>query len=177
VPVFAAVVATLLRFRAGACVVLACIAALLCATTSASALERVQSKTRVWDFSFAEPLNSYPNALASPRLHPENQLARAKHASGSPHAARGGTGIKTALEGLRAGKNAGVRVVDSADELQSLFGRLSSGGKVVEGSSYPGKLVELGDKTTVGLRAASKSEGPTIDIKLPGGELWKVHVQ
>jgi hypothetical protein len=70
-----------------------------------------------------------------------------------------------------------VRVVESAEELQSLFGRLSSGGKVVQGSSYPGKLVELGDKTTVGLRAVSKSGGPAIDIKLPGGELWKVHVQ
>lgn len=77
--------------------------------------------------------------------------------------------MKTALEGLREGKNPGVRVVNSADELQSLFGRLSSGGKVVEGSSSPGKLFELADKTTVGLRAASRSGGPTIDIKLPGG--------
>jgi hypothetical protein len=58
-----------------------------------------------------------------------------------------------------------------------LFGRLSSSGKAVEGTKYPGRLVELPDGTTVGLRAGSKSGGPTIDIKLPDGTLQKVHVQ
>jgi hypothetical protein len=53
------VVATLLRIRARACVVLACIAAMLCATTNASANPDAQTKTRVWDFSFVEPLNTY----------------------------------------------------------------------------------------------------------------------
>jgi hypothetical protein len=88
-----------------------------------------------------------------------------------------GEGILDVLKGLRAGRNAGVKVVDSAVQLETLFGRLSAGGKVVPGSSYPGKLVELSDKTTVGLRSASKSGGPTIDVTLPGGKLWKVHVE
>lgn len=80
----------LLRFHVRACVVLACIAAMLCATTNASALERVQTKTRVWDFSFAHPLNIRPIGSASPRTHLENQLASSEPASGSPHAARAG---------------------------------------------------------------------------------------
>jgi hypothetical protein len=81
------------------------------------------------------------------------------------------------IERLGLGKNAGVRVVKSAEDLESLFAQMSAGGKVVEGSSYPGKLIELGDKTTVGIRAVSKTGGPTIDITLPGGKLWKIHVE
>ena len=102
-------------------------------------------------------------------------LERAPASTPVASAGGGAPGVKTVLEGLPAGNNAGVRVVGSADELQAVFGRLSSGGKVVEGSKYPGTLIELGDKTTVGLRAASRSGGPTIDIKLPSGEIWKVH--
>jgi hypothetical protein len=93
----AAVVATLLRFPARACVVLACVAAMLCATTSASALERVQTKTRVWDFSFAEPLNIRPNALASVEQRPGFSPAEAEPALGSPHAARGGVRVASGM--------------------------------------------------------------------------------
>jgi len=88
VSALAAVVATLLRFRARACVVLACIAAMLCATTNASASQSVQTKTRVWDFSFAEPLNTWLERDASSRLRLENQSNSAELASASPHAAR-----------------------------------------------------------------------------------------
>lgn len=88
-PALAILVATLLRFRARACVALACLAAMLCLTTNASALERVQTKTRVWGFEFAHPLNICPNVLASPRTHPETRSRRLELASVSPHAARG----------------------------------------------------------------------------------------
>lgn len=87
----AALVATLLRFRARAYVVLACVAAMLCAANIASA--NAQPKTRVWDFSSADALNIRLNAAESPRLHPKNQLARSEHASGSPHAARGASTV------------------------------------------------------------------------------------
>jgi len=69
-------------------VVLACIAAMLCTSVNASALERVQTKTRVWDFSSAAPLNTWLERSATPRTHPENPLARSEPASASPHAAR-----------------------------------------------------------------------------------------
>jgi hypothetical protein len=101
----AALIATLLRFRARACVVLACVAAMLCAATIASATPSTQTKTRVWDFSFAQPLNTWLKCSASPRTHPENQLARAKPASGSPHAARG------AAEAVKVGEYTLTRTV------------------------------------------------------------------
>jgi RHS repeat-associated protein len=96
---------------------------------------------------------------------------------GQPGAGSGAETVRSALSGLRAGRSPGVRVVESAEELQSLFGRLSAGGNAVQGSTYPGRMVELADRTRIGLRAASKSGGPAIDINFPGGELLKVHVQ
>lgn len=52
---------------------------------------------------------------------------------------------------------------------------MSRGGSQLE-SSYPGTLVRLPDGTTVGLRGASRSGGPTVDARLPGGQTVKVHV-
>jgi hypothetical protein len=72
---------------------------MLCATTNASALEHAQTKTRVWDFSFAEPLNTCPNAPASPRLHLENRSSSAEHASGSTHAQRAAASVRSARAG------------------------------------------------------------------------------
>jgi RHS repeat-associated protein len=43
--------------------------------------------------------------------------------------------VKGTLSGLRAGRSSGVRVVDSADDLENLFGRLSAGGRPVQGST------------------------------------------
>ena len=85
----ATALAVLLRFRARACVVLACLAAMLCTASIASADASVQTKTRVWDFSSAAPLNIRLNALASAETHPGNRIASLEPASGSPHAARG----------------------------------------------------------------------------------------
>jgi len=104
VTALATLVATLLRFRTRACVVLACIAAMLCTSVNASALERVQTKTRVWDFSSAAPLNTWLERSATPRTHPENPLARSEPASASPHAARGTTAL--ARVELNIGKHA-----------------------------------------------------------------------
>src|SRR5690606_4229542 len=59
-------------------------------TAHASALEGVQTKTRVWHFSSATPLHIRLNADASSRLHLENQSGSTEHASASPHAAGGG---------------------------------------------------------------------------------------
>ncbi len=106
------------------------------------------------------------------------KLKKSTAAAGAPRAgARGTRVVDDAISGLRAGRSPGVRVVESADDLEGLFGRLSRGGTSVEGTKFPGQLVKLPDGTTVGLRAGSKSGGPTIDIKLPDGTLRKVHVQ
>jgi hypothetical protein len=91
-------------------------------------------------------------------------------------AAEGTATVEAGLSNLAAGRSQGVNVVNSIDELNELFSRLIAGGKPVEGTTYPGKLVELSDGTTVGIRTVSKSGGPTIDIKLPDGTLRKVHI-
>lgn len=119
----AALVATLLRFCARACVVLACIAVMLCATTNASALEHAQTKTRVWDFSFAEPLNIRLNALASAEQRPGFSSARAEPASGSPHAARGAkpvTGLLSDVTVVSRGKVVGRGTVDLRGTLEGI---------------------------------------------------------
>ena len=90
--------------------------------------------------------------------------------------AKGASGIGGAIQGLRAGSSSRVKLVDSEDALEGLFGRLSAGGKPVQGSAYPGRLVELPDGTKVGIRATSTSGGPTIDIHPPSGPRLKVHV-
>jgi hypothetical protein len=95
---------------------------------------------------------------------------------GSSIAARGASGVGDALKGLRAGSSSRVKLVDSADELEGLFGRLSAGGKPLEGTTYPGRMVQLPDGTKIGIRPGSSSGGPTIDIHPPGGNGWKVHV-
>jgi hypothetical protein len=85
----ATVVATLLRIRARACVVLTCLAAMLCAASIASANPTAQAKTRVWDFDSAAPLHTWLERSASSRTHLENQSSSAELASASPHAAKG----------------------------------------------------------------------------------------
>ena len=89
----ATVVTTLLRLRARACVVLACIAVMLCTASIASANPSVQPQTRVWDFSFAQPLNTWLERSASPRTHPENRSGSFEPASVSPHAAKAGAEV------------------------------------------------------------------------------------
>jgi hypothetical protein len=65
------------------------LATLLAATSSASALERAQTKTRVWGFDFAEHNSVGLFRAASSGKHQGNRLARAEEASGSLLAARG----------------------------------------------------------------------------------------
>ena len=75
----------------------------------------------------------------------------------------------------RAGNNSGVRVVESVDELNQAFSKLSQGGKVINAPGYKGTMVELVDGTRVGLRSVSKTGGPTSDI-FGGGNSVKIHV-
>jgi hypothetical protein len=53
--------------------------------------------------------------------------------------------------------------------MTNLFNELSKGGRNVTPPTYKGTMVELPDGTRLGIRAASKSGGPTIDVKPPKG--------
>jgi hypothetical protein len=66
------------------------LAVLLATTSSASALEPAQTKTRVWGFDFAEHNSAGLFRAASSGKHLGNRLARAEEASRSLLAARGG---------------------------------------------------------------------------------------
>ena len=93
----------------------------------------------------------------------------------------GGTasqGITKIFSGLRAGNSPRVKVVGSEAELESLFTRMSAGGKPVPGTRYPGgRMVRLPDGTTVGIRSSSTSGGPAMDIKTPERTIMKVHIK
>jgi hypothetical protein len=67
------------------------------------------------------------------------------------------------LASLAEGGRPGVKVVSSEDEFQAIYYQLAQGGSPVT-NSYPGTMVQLPDGTLVGMRAASTSGGPTIDI-------------
>jgi hypothetical protein len=83
--------------------------------------------------------------------------------------------VRDILNGLRAGRSENVYEVDTPEELRELFGRLSEGGEPL-GNNYPGDFVRLPDGSTVGLRGASKSGGPAIDITRPGHPPTKIHL-
>jgi len=94
-----------------------------------------------------------------------------------PTSKSGAEAVKDALSKLRPGRRSSVKVIDSTDEMAELFGRLRAGGKSVQGSTYPGELVELPDGTRIGFRAGSKSGGSAIDIWFPDGIERKVHLK
>jgi len=98
----------------------------------------------------------------------------ASSGSGSGTASSGE--VRDVLRNLPQGRSQGVRVVGSGEELVDLYKRLIRGGKPIEVPSYKGKWSELPDGTRIGLRDFSKSGHKTIDIKFPGGETGKVHV-
>jgi hypothetical protein len=119
--------------------------------------------------SFAQEARSLLNRLLSPKT-----VAHAAQDEAAEDGADAST-VRTALSGLNAGRSTGVSVVNSPEQLDSLFDEISRGGTPLK-SSYPGEFVRLPDGTTVGLRGSSASGGPTIDIKFPDGEIQKVHI-
>jgi RHS repeat-associated protein len=88
----------------------------------------------------------------------------------------GASQIRQILSGLRAGNSSNVWEAATPQELNQIFDKLSQGGTTVTGSTYPGRLVRLPDGMTVGLRDASKSGGPTIDIFSSGQPTIKIHL-
>ena len=83
----------------------------------------------------------------------------------------------------RAGTSKKIRFLEGgATEAETLFKQLTAGGRAVEGSSYPGQLVDLPGGGRIGFRPTSTSGPPTIDVMgveglsvreikfIPGGE-------
>ena len=77
----------------------------------------------------------------------------------------------------KSGKTGPVKLVPDAKALDNLFNALTRRGKPIHSGNYPGKVVELPDRTVVRMRPGSKSGGATIDVTLPDGRNIKVHIQ
>lgn len=74
-----------------------------------------------------------------------------------------------------AGTDPSIReVAGDTQEAEELFDELTAGGADVTPSNYPGKLMALPGGGHVGLRPASKSGPPTIDVNVPGIPIRKV---
>jgi len=71
------------------------------------------------------------------------------------------------------GSGNSIRMIEGGiDKARDVFSQASRGGEVVQGTTYPGVLVKLGDNALIGLRESSTRGGkpPTIDLQGPG---WK----
>jgi hypothetical protein len=111
------------------------------------------------------------------RTYPYNNVPGIMKPGQGVKAGVGESGIKDILSGLKSGSSSGVKIVDSTDELSSIFNKMTEGGKTIEWPKYKGNVVQLSDGTQVGLRTTSKSGGATIDIRFPNGSFKKVHVK
>ncbi|MEJ2862787.1 putative T7SS-secreted protein [Actinomycetospora flava] len=69
-----------------------------------------------------------------------------------------------------------VRELPDEEAVVELYEELAETGKPVEWTGYAGQApVRLEDGTIIGLRQ-SNHHASTIDVKLPNGEQWKVHI-
>lgn len=93
-------------------------------------------------------------------------------------AIRSSEDVRTVLNALEKGDNAGVRKVSSVDELDELFARLSREGQSVP-IGHGGPSVLLPDGTRISRRPTSgkrRAGGPTIDVRTPDHQTLKVHI-
>jgi len=77
----------------------------------------------------------------------------------------------------KIGKTGPIKEVPNTQTLDDLFDMLSSGVVRLDSGTYPGVVKQLPDGTIIRKRDGSKSGGPTLDITLPDGTYYKVHVK
>jgi type II secretory pathway pseudopilin PulG len=136
-----------------------------------------------WEFLAAAAAEEAMVAGAAEAAAAEAAEAEAAAAEGAAEGASEGAAEESAAESaddilaeLRPGRNSPNLEVDTPEEMQQLFDRLSAEGTPIRGSRYPGDIVELPDGTRVGLRPVSRSGGETIDLFKPDGTHMKVHL-
>ena len=96
-------------------VLLFVVAATLCASSTASAFEHPQTKTRVWGFELLRNNSSGLLALATSGKHQGNRVAQSELASGSLLAAEGVEAASAACKGGRCPCFVAGTLVDSTD--------------------------------------------------------------
>ncbi|MGL5817131.1 MAG: RHS repeat-associated core domain-containing protein [Phycicoccus sp.] len=106
-------------------------------------------------------------------------MARAEITTAQAAANTGSTalrGVDEILGSLSKGKQGFVRTVPDESSLNSTFAELTQGGSPTTWKNFSGKVIERGDGVQVGLRNYSKSGGSTIDIRMPDGSAYRIHV-
>jgi hypothetical protein len=74
-----------------------------------------------------------------------------------------------------AGSNPAIRELPGGLEgAEDFFGELTNGWNDITPSNYPGTLMESPGGGVAGLRPASKSGPPTIDVNIPGIPIDKI---
>ncbi len=82
---------------------------------------------------------------------------------------------RTIRDATNPGKQDHVREAPSDEAVRELADELMRDKERYKQGSHPGDWVTTDDGTKVGLREESGSGGPTIDLKFPNGDNWKVH--
>jgi hypothetical protein len=118
------------------------LAMLLATTSSASALEPAQTKTRVWGFELPGDNTVGLFRTATPRTHLENRSCSAEEASGSLLAARGVTTLEASA--IRFSQSS----VNGAGEIAASMAKNGWVGAPVDVVSVGGRLVTV-DNTRV----------------------------
>jgi len=84
--------------------------------------------------------------------------------------------VEGVLKSLPKGKQSNVRTVPNKAELDATFRELTRSGDPTSWTNYNGSVYRLSDGTEIGMRASSKSGGETIDIRVPGQAMQKIHI-
>ncbi len=80
------------------------------------------------------------------------------------------------VDPLPPGRNPGVKVLPTPDEIWELYKQLTENAGSAPPSTYPGQQRMLPDGTRIGFRPNSQWGGPTVDIKYPDGTNVGVHL-
>jgi hypothetical protein len=76
-----------------------------------------------------------------------------------------------------AGRTKGVQVIEGGrPAIESLFLEGAQQGRLIDHPTYKGLYIDLGNDAFIGFRE-SKQFGPTIDLKVPGLDLDKIHIK
>jgi hypothetical protein len=119
------------------------------------------------------PSSGTPLRPGTLQMSSADQPPGSASASNAPAVGGGGRATELLRPGGRliglAGTSSRIRILQGGQaEAEALFGQLSKGGQIIEGTSYPGTLVRLPGGGQVGFRPSSASGPPTIDVTIEG---------
>ncbi len=125
------------------------------------------------------PLQVYNFSVANTPSYFVGESKLWAHNAAKPPCKNGAEKVKDILDELpgKTGKTGPIKEVLDENALNDLFDSLSKDGKTIDSGTYPGVIKELPDSTIIRRRPSSKSGGATLDITMPNGKIYKVHIK